>query len=46
MWPFCLMLSRREIAFKYDDGINLFGTFRIIIVMQEFEILFGRQCEK
>ena len=27
------MLSRREIAFKYDDGINLFGTFRIIIII-------------
>lgn len=33
MWSFCLMLSRREIAFKYDDGINLFGTFRIIIII-------------
>ena len=25
------MLSRREIAFKYDDVINMFGALRIII---------------
>lgn len=39
MWSYCPMLGRCEMAFKYNDEMNVFGTKRVIIIMSLYSSL-------